>query len=120
MKNNISPFAESGTGISRRRFVVTAGVAAAAMWMAPRQLFSAGDGIVEGIKQAAATNKITIQTLRGNISVVMGSGGNIAVLSGPDGKVLIDAGIAVSRKRITEALAGISRDPIKHVSAATL
>lgn len=45
----------------------------------------------------------------------MGSGGNIAVFPGPDGKLLIDAGIPGSRSRITEALTGISSDPIKHL-----
>jgi glyoxylase-like metal-dependent hydrolase (beta-lactamase superfamily II) len=45
----------------------------------------------------------------------MGSGGNIAVLPGSDGKLLIDAGIPASKPRISEALAGISSDPIKHL-----
>ena len=40
------------------------------------------------------------------------SGGNVAVLTGPDGKVLIDAGIGVSRPQITRALAGLGADPI--------
>jgi glyoxylase-like metal-dependent hydrolase (beta-lactamase superfamily II) len=44
-----------------------------------------------------------------------GSGGNIAVLTGPDGKVLIDAGIGVSRPQITKALADLSPDPITHL-----
>jgi glyoxylase-like metal-dependent hydrolase (beta-lactamase superfamily II) len=45
----------------------------------------------------------------------MGAGGNIAVLSGRDGKLLIDAGFAGARPKITDALAGISSDPIKHL-----
>ncbi|RYZ61305.1 MAG: MBL fold metallo-hydrolase, partial [Proteobacteria bacterium] len=53
--------------------------------------------------------------LRGNISLLLGSGGNIAVLSGPDGKLLVDAGITASRQRITEALTNISPDPIRHL-----
>jgi glyoxylase-like metal-dependent hydrolase (beta-lactamase superfamily II) len=101
--------------MSRRRFVAKAGIAAAAVWLAPRRLLASDDGIVEGIERAAATNKIIVQPLRGNISAVTGSGGNIAVLPGPDGKLLIDAGIAVSRPGITEALSSISSDPIKHL-----
>jgi hypothetical protein len=41
-----------------------------------------------------------LQTLRGNVSVLEGSGGNIAVLTGPDGKLLVDAGITASRPRL--------------------
>jgi hypothetical protein len=37
----------------------------------------------------------------------MGAGGNIAVLPGRDGKLLIDAGFAGARPRITDALASI-------------
>jgi hypothetical protein len=37
--------------------------------------------------------------------VLEGSGGTVAVLTGSDGKVLIDAGIAVSRPQLTRALA---------------
>jgi glyoxylase-like metal-dependent hydrolase (beta-lactamase superfamily II) len=45
----------------------------------------------------------------------MGVGGNIAVLPGRDGKLLIDAGFAGARPKITSALASISSDPIKHL-----
>jgi glyoxylase-like metal-dependent hydrolase (beta-lactamase superfamily II) len=76
---------------------------------------AADDGIVGIINNAAATGPITVQPLRGNISVIMGSGGNIAVLPGPDGKLLIDAGIAVSQPKITAVLAGISGDPVRHL-----
>jgi len=74
-----------------------------------------GSGIVSLIRNEAATAKITVQPLRGNVSVLRGSGGNIAVLSGHDGKLLVDAGIAVSRPKITDALTNISLDPIKHL-----
>jgi glyoxylase-like metal-dependent hydrolase (beta-lactamase superfamily II) len=67
------------------------------------------------IRNAAATAKINVTKLRGNISAFEGSGGNIAVLTGPDGKVLVDAGIPGSRPRITEALASLSNDPVKHL-----
>ena len=70
---------------------------------------------VTTIRNAAATAKINVTRLRGNISVLEGSGGNIAVLTGPDGKVLVDAGIPTSRLRLTEALAGLGNDPVKHL-----
>ena len=44
-----------------------------------------------------------------------GSGGNVAVLTGPDGKVLVDAGIGVSRPQMTKALADLGADPITHL-----
>jgi glyoxylase-like metal-dependent hydrolase (beta-lactamase superfamily II) len=67
------------------------------------------------IRNAAATAKINVTKLRGNVSVLEGSGGNIAVLTGPDGKILVDASIPGSRARITEALANLSNDPVKHL-----
>ncbi len=85
------------------------------MMLAPRTLLAADGTIVGKINDAAAMNKIAIQTLRGNVSVLMGSGGNIAVLPGPDGKLLVDAGIAVSQRGITQALTSISNDPIRHL-----
>jgi glyoxylase-like metal-dependent hydrolase (beta-lactamase superfamily II) len=45
----------------------------------------------------------------------MGAGGNIAVLTGRDGKLLIDAGFAGARPKITGALTSISSDPTKHL-----
>ena len=53
--------------------------------------------------------------MRRNISVLEGSGGNIAVLTGKDGKLLVEAGFSVSRPAITDALASINSDPIKHL-----
>ena len=65
------------------------------------------------IRNAAATAKINVHKLRGNVSVLEGSGGNITVLTGRDGKVLVDAGI--SRRQVEDALAGLSDDPVKHL-----
>jgi len=67
------------------------------------------------IRNAAATAKISVTKLRGNISVLQGSGGNIVVLTGRDGKLLVDAGITASRPRITGALNSLSDDPVKHL-----
>ena len=74
-----------------------------------------GESPVAIIRNAAATAKINVTKLRGNVSVLEGSGGNIVVLTGPDGKVLVDAGITASRPQITEALATLSDDPVKHL-----
>ena len=99
--------------MSRRRFVVTAGLATGGVLFHQRWLRAEATSPVVIIRQAAATARINIHKLRGNVSVLEGSGGNIAVLTGPDGKVLVDAGITASRLQITEALNGLSPDPVK-------
>src|SRR5882724_5795156 len=100
---------------SRRRFLASTAIATAGIWLMPRRLFAEDESPVTIIRREAATAKITLTKLRGNISVLEGSGGNIAVLIGRDGKLLVDAGITASRPAITEALAGISTDPVKHL-----
>jgi glyoxylase-like metal-dependent hydrolase (beta-lactamase superfamily II) len=70
---------------------------------------------VDKINAAAARAQITAQQVRGEITVVMGSGGNITVLSSPAGKLLVDAGITVSRPALEPAFNRISTHPIKYV-----
>ena len=93
-----------GQLLSRRRVClccIGAGASAAAGgWLTPREAFAEARGIVSLIKDSAAVSPIVTHKLRNNITVLEGSGGTIAVLSGPDGKVLIDAGIAVSRPQM--------------------
>src|SRR5260370_205128 len=101
--------------VSRLYFPGSGLFASAAIFFTPRHLF-AGDGSpVTIIRNAAATAKISVTKLRGNVSMLEGSGGNIAVLTGRNGKLLVDAGITASRPRITEALASLSNDPVKHL-----
>jgi len=104
-----------GLSISRRGFLAFAGAASGVALLVPRQILAQDDGLVQMARRSASAGNITVQKLRGNISVLMGAGGNIAVLPGPDGKLLIDAGFAGSRPKITEALASISSDPIKQL-----
>ena len=101
--------------VSRRHFMRLSVVAATGVWLMPRRLFAAAESPVVTIRNAAASAKITVTKLRGNVSVLEGSGGNIAVLTGRDGKLLVDAGITASRPRINEALTSISSDPVKHL-----
>lgn len=105
--------------LSRRGFCLCclAGAASVATkgWLTPQEAFAEARGIVSLIKDSAAISPIVTHSLRNNISVLEGSGGNIAVLTGPDGKVLIDAGIGVSRPQITKALAAIGPDPVSHL-----
>lgn len=101
--------------VSRRRFLTTTAIAATGIYLMPRRLFAAGESPVNIIRDEGAKAKITVTKLRGNISVLEGSGGNIAVLTGKEGKLLVDAGVTGSRSKISEALAGLSSDPIKHL-----
>ncbi|KQQ15718.1 MBL fold metallo-hydrolase [Methylorubrum extorquens] len=78
----------------------------------PCQIFAEARGIVDRIKSEAAKTPIMVHELRGGISALEGSGGNIAVLTGSDGKLLVDAGIGVSRSQVATALSGLGPDPI--------
>lgn len=106
---------EPDPSISRRRFLVSSGMATTAVLLSPRHVFAQDEGLVETARKTAAAATITVQSLRGNISVLVGAGGNIAVLPGRDGKLLIDAGFAGARPKLTAALASLSSDPIKHL-----
>ena len=104
--------------LSRRGFCLccAGGIfAATGGWLTPRQAFAEARGLVSLIKDSAAVSPIVTHKLRDNISVLEGSGGNVAVLTGPDGKVLVDAGIRVSRLQMTKALAELGADPIAHL-----
>ena len=85
---------------------------AATAWLTPREAYAQARDIVDTIKDAAARAPITIHSLRGNISVLEGSGGNVAVLGGADGKLMVDAGIGVSRPQMSGALQEIGREPV--------
>jgi glyoxylase-like metal-dependent hydrolase (beta-lactamase superfamily II) len=120
----IAPESESRMGspklpsLSRRGFClccISGTFAAATGWLTPKQAFAEARGLVSLIKDSAATSPITTYKLRGNISVLEGSGGNIAVLTGPDGKLLVDAGIGVSRPRLSKALAELGSEPVAHL-----
>ncbi len=105
--------------LSRRGFclccMAAATFTATGSWLSPSQAYAEARNIVDLIRDDAAKAPIKVHRLRGNVSILEGSGGNIAVLTGDDGKVFIDAGITASRPRILEAANGLSRDPIRHL-----
>jgi glyoxylase-like metal-dependent hydrolase (beta-lactamase superfamily II) len=105
--------------LSRRQFcfccMTGAAFAATGGWLTPRQAFAEARGLVTLIKDSAASSPVTAYNLRGNVSVLEGSGGNIAVLTGPDGKVLIDGGIGVSRPQLSKTLSSLSSEPVTHL-----
>jgi glyoxylase-like metal-dependent hydrolase (beta-lactamase superfamily II) len=107
--------ATHASGLSRRAFCLcclASGGFAATSGLSPRQAFAEARGLVSLIKDSAATSPIAVHKLRNNISALEGSGGNIAVLTGPDGKVLVDAGIGVSRPQLMKALTDLSPEPV--------
>lgn len=105
--------------ISRRSFclccVASATFAATGNWLTPRQAFAEARSLVKVIRDAAATATIDVVRLRGNISVLQGSGGNIAVLPGEEGTLLVDGGITASKPRLLEALGHLQATPVKHL-----
>jgi len=117
-QRQLVPFSTK-TALARRRFclccVGAATFAATGGWLTPSQSYAEAGNIVDLIRDDAAKATIKVHRLRGNVSILEGSGGNIAVLTGDDGKVFVDAGITPSRPRILEAANGLSRDPITHL-----
>ena len=105
--------------LSRRGFctccAVAAGLGATGRWLRPADAYAEARNVVDLIRDSAATAPLQAHRLRGDVTVIEGSGGNIAVLTGPDGKVFVDAGITATRPRILDAVNSLSTDPIKHL-----
>ncbi|MFC7477759.1 MBL fold metallo-hydrolase [Dankookia sp. GCM10030260] len=104
---------------SRRGFclccLAAPALAATGVWLTPRQAYAEALGIVELIRSEAAKAPIATHRLRGGVTVLEGSGGNIAVLTSADGKLLVDAGISVSQRQVSAALAELGPQPVTHV-----
>jgi len=105
---------EASLDVSRRQFLAAVGLTVAAACL-PRYLVAQAGSLVQGAFKEAAKAKVTVQTLRRNVSVLLGAGGNIAVLVGPDGKLLVDAEIITARPHVSEALASINGDPVQQL-----
>jgi glyoxylase-like metal-dependent hydrolase (beta-lactamase superfamily II) len=67
------------------------------------------------INEATAKADIKAEKMRGNLTMLSGSGGNITVYNSPEGKLIIDAGIAVSKDKILAALKNIGPEPVKYL-----
>ncbi len=100
--------------ISRRTFVASAGMLTAGFFLPARGLFEDASPVTTIIGEAAKS-PVTVQKLRGNLSVLDGSGGNIVVFTGPEGKLMVDAGIDVSKEKIKKVLAGLGKEPLKYL-----
>lgn len=104
----------TATRLSRPLILSAAIALASASWLSPASAADAGSPVVK-INEATAKADINVDTLRGNISVLSGSGGNIIVYNSPQGKFVIDAGIAVSKDKLTAALNNIGPAPLKYL-----
>jgi glyoxylase-like metal-dependent hydrolase (beta-lactamase superfamily II) len=81
----------------------------------PTAAWGQDEGPVEKINAEAATASVSVTPVRGGVSVLMGSGGNVTVLTGTEGRLLVDAGIAVSRASMTEGLEKVGAGPIRYL-----
>jgi glyoxylase-like metal-dependent hydrolase (beta-lactamase superfamily II) len=101
--------------VSREQFLRSAGIITAGLLFMPRKMFAQPTSPVITIKNAAASEPVNVQALRGNMHVLSGSGGNISVFNGTEGKLMVDAGIGVSKPKILKALGDISREPVRYL-----
>lgn len=100
--------------MSRADFIRTVGLFTAGTMLMPRDLLSQTSPVIT-IKNEASKASISVQSLRGNIYMLQGSGGNIAVFNGAEGILMVDGGIAVSQKKIAAAIKRISSKPVKYL-----
>lgn len=110
--------------ISRRKFLGASSIMAVGFVLAPQIVLSQRENLlllavqespVLTIMRAAATAQIIPTKLRGNITVLEGSGGNITLLDGKDGILMVDAGIGVSKPNVSAAIKNISAKPLKYL-----
>jgi hypothetical protein len=99
---------------SRRNFIASAGILTAGFFLPSLKAFEDTSPVTTIINEAAKS-PITVQKLRSNISMLEGSGGNIIVFAGREGKLMVDAGIDVSKEKMKKVLAGISDQPVKYL-----
>src|SRR5271163_35967 len=108
-----------GTLTTSRRLFLGGSLATVAGAMFPplgAKAFAQKASVTAAEFRASGKNaKILTRALRGNVSVLMGSGGNIIVLPGTDGMVTVDSGLATSQAQIRTALDAFSVDPVRHL-----
>lgn len=95
--------------------LVASGFLLAMPLLAHAPLAVAQDSPVDKINAEAERSDIKVIPLRGDVAMIEGSGGNIGVLVTPSEKFMVDAGIAVSKDRLSRALATLGPAAVKHV-----
>ena len=100
--------------LSRRGFMARAGLFTAGALVTPWHLVDETSPVTVIINEAAKS-PITVQPLRSNISVLEGSGGNIVVFTGGEGKLMVEAGIDVSKAKMKKTLSGLNDKPVRYL-----
>jgi hypothetical protein len=95
--------------------IISGSFAAGGRWLSPQQAFAQARNIVDFIRSDAANATITVHKLRGNNSVLHGWAATSP--SSPDGTESFSSMLefTASRPRITKALTGLDRTPIRHL-----
>jgi glyoxylase-like metal-dependent hydrolase (beta-lactamase superfamily II) len=113
-------------GLSRRQFLSATSLATGAVILGgvgplARRVLAKEEAqsLVDVMRNGAAEAKLTVETLRGGVHAIIGSGGNIGVLAGPDGKLLVDGGLAGSKAKIQAELIKLGAEPVKHLTHET-
>jgi glyoxylase-like metal-dependent hydrolase (beta-lactamase superfamily II) len=101
--------------LSRRSFITSAGVLSGIMLMSPKSLFAEEGSPVTMIINEARKSPVVATKLRGNLTLLEGSGGNIILMSGKEGNLMVDAGIDVSKDKIKAKIAEINNQPLKYL-----
>lgn len=105
---------ENESDLSRRNFLASAGLITTGLFLAPHLVLARRqDSPVTMIIGEAAKSPVTLQKLRGKLTLINGSGGNIIALAGNKGKLMVDAGINVSEAKMKAALATLNNAPLK-------
>ena len=76
---------------------------------------NAQDSPVLKINAEAENSEITVTPLRGGVYLLTGSGGYIGAFATKDAQFLVDAGISVSKEKLTRSLKSLSPGRITHV-----
>ena len=71
------------------------------------------ESAVERIRRAASTDPISVQRLRGNLSLITGAGGNVVLLDDADGALLVDS--AIDGRRVEATVGSLTAAPIRSV-----
>lgn len=98
---------------SRRDFLSAAAVLTGALVLPSSRLFAQEDSPVTKIIGEARKSPVSSQPLRGNLTLLEGSGGNIVLMAGKTGNLMVDAGIDVSKDKIKSKIDEINKAPLQ-------
>jgi glyoxylase-like metal-dependent hydrolase (beta-lactamase superfamily II) len=105
---------ENDNSLSRRGFLASAGLITGSLFLAPDLVFAKRqESPVNMIIDEASKSPVTVQKLKGKLTLIKGSGGNIVVMAGNKAKLMVDAGINVSESKMKAALATLNNAPLQ-------